>query len=162
MRISNPAQLYITDDLARSDIKANGFWSCRHQSSYFDVKVFNTTAPSYRNKSLSACYRQLEQSKRRAYQDRITHVEHGTFSPLIFTTSGGMGPSASVVYKRLAALLSEKCNEPYSRTILFICCKISFALIRSSLQCLRGSRSSFQPHHFDNIDLTLVEGRVTY
>ena len=62
----------ITDDLTRSNSKANGFWSCRHQSSYFDVKVFNPTAPSYRNKS-SACYQQLEQSKQRAYQDRITH-----------------------------------------------------------------------------------------
>ena len=29
----------ITDDNARSDIKADGFWSCRQQSSYFDIKV---------------------------------------------------------------------------------------------------------------------------
>ena len=41
----------ITDDNARSDIKADGFWSCRQQSSYFDIKVFNPTSPCYCKKT---------------------------------------------------------------------------------------------------------------
>ena len=31
----------ITDDNARSDIKVDGFWGCRQQSSFFDIKIFN-------------------------------------------------------------------------------------------------------------------------
>ena len=34
----------IVDDNARSDVRAEGFWDCRQQRAYFDVKVFNPTA----------------------------------------------------------------------------------------------------------------------
>ena len=88
----------------RSDVRAKGFWSCRQQHAYFDVKVFNPIAPTYHNKSLQSCYRRLEAGKRHAYQDRILNVEHGSFSPLIFSTSGGLGPSATTVYRRLVSL----------------------------------------------------------
>ena len=103
----------ILDDNARSDVRAEGFWSCRQQHAYFDVKVFNPVAATYRNKSLQSCYHRLEAGKRREYQDRILNVEHGSFSPLIFSTAGGMGPTATVVYRRLASLLSTKRDEDY-------------------------------------------------
>ena len=96
------------DDNARSDVRAEGFWDCRQQHAYFDVKVFNPTAATYRNMTLQSCYHRLEAGKRREYQDRILNVEHGSFSPLIFSTAGGMGPTASVVFRRLASLLSAK------------------------------------------------------
>ena len=41
-------------------------------------------------------------------------VEHGMFTPFVMTTSGGMGPSASVTVKRLASLLAETSDVPYS------------------------------------------------
>ena len=37
-------------------------------------------------------------------------MEHGTFTPLVFTTSGGFGPAAAVVFKCLASLLAIKWN----------------------------------------------------
>ena len=52
--------------------------------------VFNPIAATYRNKTLKSCYRRLEAGKRREYQDRILNVEHGSFSPLIYTTAGGI------------------------------------------------------------------------
>ena len=109
----------IADDNARSDVRAEGFWDCRRQDAYFDVKVFNPTAAAYRNKTLQSCYRQLEAGKRHEYQDRILNVEHGSFSPLIFSATGGMGPTASVVFKRLASLLSAKRDELYSKNYPF-------------------------------------------
>jgi hypothetical protein len=68
-------------------------------------------------------------------------VEHASFSPLIFSTSAGMGKSTSIVYKRLAHLLSVKRDEPYCSTIRWLRCRLGFALLRSSIMCLRGSRS---------------------
>ena len=50
-------------------------------------------------------------------KERIREVEHGTFSPLIFSCTGGMGPIAIVVYKRIAALLSKKNGQNYSKTL---------------------------------------------
>ena len=68
-----------------------------------------------------------------------------------------MVPSSSTVYKRLASLISEKRNDCYSKTLLFICCKIGFALLRSAIQCLRGSRSTYKPHNFIKyVDLALI------
>ena len=46
-----------TEDGARLDVVANGFWE-RGQNAYFDVKVFNPFAPTHCSISLSQCYSQ--------------------------------------------------------------------------------------------------------
>ena len=46
------------------------------------------------------------------YEQRIREVEHGTFSPLVFSSTGGMGRAAVVTYKRLASLIAAKRDEP--------------------------------------------------
>jgi len=34
--------------------------------------------------------------------------ERACFSPLVFVATGGMGPSATTVFKKLASILAEK------------------------------------------------------
>ena len=41
-------------------------------------------------------------------------MEHSIFTPLVFSATGGMSHEATVFYKRLASLLSEKWKEPYA------------------------------------------------
>ena len=41
-------------------------------------------------------------------------TEHGSFTPLVFLAAGGMGPSTTIAYKCLAALLAEKRGQKYS------------------------------------------------
>ena len=96
-----------TEDGVRLDAVANGFWECR-QNAYFDVKVFNPFAPTHCSVSIPQCYRHAELEKKRKYEERVCNVEHGSFSPLVFSCTGGMGPLATVVYKRIATLLSDK------------------------------------------------------
>ena len=55
--------------------------------------------------------------KKRAYDQRVREIKHGSFSPLIFFTTGSMGMTATVVYKRLASLITEKYDKPYSKTM---------------------------------------------
>ena len=38
----------------------------------------------------------------------IRAVERACFSPLVFSASGGMGPSTTTVYSKLASVLSDK------------------------------------------------------
>eukprot|EP00731_Ephydatia_muelleri_P036835 Em0335g1a len=90
-------------DGARLDVAADGFWGSRFERAFFDVKVFNPYAPSNRRPQPSACYRTHEASKKRAYERRILEVEHASFTPLIFSATGGLGREATVVYKRIAA-----------------------------------------------------------
>ena len=121
----------ITSDNARLDVRADGFWDCPRQSAFFDVRIFNPTAQSCRNQSLPACYRRHELEKRRHYEDRVIQIEHGCFTPLVFSTSGGMGPSASIFFKRLASLLSTKRNAHYGSVMSWIRCKMPLSTQQS-------------------------------
>ena len=63
-----------------------------------------------------------------------------SFNPLVFACTGGAGPSATKVITRLAAKINEKGSESYA--ISYIRTKISFALLRSFVLCLRGCRAT--------------------
>ena len=63
------------EDDARVDVCATGFWGSHRQMAYFDVKVFNPNASSYRGSQLSSLYRRFEQDKCRKYEQRIREVE---------------------------------------------------------------------------------------
>ena len=55
-------------------------------------------------------------------------MEHGVFTPLVFTSTGGMGREATVFYRRLADLLATHWGQDYSSTINWLRCRLSFAL----------------------------------
>ena len=133
-------------DQARSDLRVLGFRS-RMRRAFFDVTAFSPYARSNANSSIEACFKREEKRKMREYGERIRNVEHGDFSSLVFSTSGGMGPQASVVVKHLASRLADKKDLPYSVVAGWLRCRISFALLRSTLVCLRGSRGdrSYRP-----------------
>ena len=116
---------------ARLDVAAQNFWGKDHQTAYFDVRIFNPFAQSYANSSMSKCYRKHELDKRE-YEERVREIEHGSFSPLIFSTAGGMGPKATTVYKKIASLIADKRQEPYSTTLFWLRCKLSFSLLSLS------------------------------
>lgn len=128
-----------TEDSARLDIRANGFWESS-QDAFFDVRVFHPFASSYRNTRLEAVYRQHEQKKRNEYARRVREIERGSFTPLVMTTGGGMAREATCFYKRLASLLSEKRGEEYAVMIGWLRCTISFSLLKSSIRSVRGTR----------------------
>ena len=133
-----------TDDGARLDISAEGFWGHRYQRVFFDVRVFCPLSSTSSSQSLLACYRTNEEIKKRKYDQRIREVEHACFSPLVFSTSGGFGPVSTLFIKRLALLHSEKFQRPYSTTVNFIRCRFSFSILKSALRCLGGSRSKLK------------------
>ena len=112
--------------------------------------------------STLSAYKKHEDEKKRTYGQRILEIEHGVFTPLVLSTSGGMGREAQTFYKRLADLLSLKRDVPYCSLMGWLRCKLSFATLRSAVMCIRGSRSS--RHHVvrDSSDTVLVcaEGRV--
>ena len=146
------------EDGACLDIVADGFWGGSRQCAFFDVRVFNPFAQSHSKSTLAQCYRKNEQEKKTAYDERVREVERGSFSPLVFSTLGGMGPIATVVYQRLASMVAERQEEPFSQTF-WLRVRQSFSLLRSAIACLRGARSSQGwPALCDVIDLTCVEG----
>ena len=132
----------ITDDGARLDIGADGFWGSSSQRTLFDVRVFNPLAPSNSHTSIKSCYRKHELEKKRAYSQRVREVEHASFTPLVLSATGGFANEAKTFYKRLASMLADKWDQRYSTTTFWLRCRISFSLLRSAIRSLRGSRSS--------------------
>jgi len=104
--------------------------------------VCHPNADSYRDLSPKQIYRIHENEKNEKYNSRVTEIEQGTFTPLVFTTTGGMADEYLRYHSRLAELLSAKKQERYATTISWVRAKVSMAILRSTLLCLRGSRSS--------------------
>ena len=145
------------DDDARLDVKAQGFWGDRSQDAFFDVRVFNPLASSNNHSPLKSNYEKHEREKRRTYEQRVIQIEHGVFTPLVFSACGGMGPAAKVAYSLLAAKLAEKRGAPYQKIVSWIRCVLSFSLLRSAIRCIRGSRQSYRKPKIDyaSIDLQI-------
>ena len=99
----------------------------------------NPNADSYRDLIPKQIYRIHENEKKRKYNSRVTEIEQGTFTPLVFTTTGGMAEECLRYHSRLAELISVK--EQETTTISRVRAKVSFAILRSALLCVRGSRT---------------------
>ena len=146
---------------ARLDISATGFWT-PGQRAFFDIRVFDLDARRYRGLELSKCFRRNEEEKKRHYNERVNIVEYGTFSPLVFSTNGGMGRECGIFYKRLSGMIAEKRGVSLQQSTKFIRSKISFSLLRSTLLCIRDSRSlwSREPQSLNDIELSNSLSRV--
>ena len=73
----------------RLDISARGFWQAG-QMAFLDVRVFNPNAKRYANIELSKAYEINEKEKKKTYNERTLQVEHGSFTPLVMSATGGM------------------------------------------------------------------------
>lgn len=126
-------------DDARLDISARGFWSSG-QRAFFDIRVFSPIARRYTDMEIKKMYEINEKEKKRQYNERVQMVEHGSFSPLVFSALGGMARECSVVYKRLTELLAEKRNQNINLVAPWVRRKICFSIIKSINICVRGTR----------------------
>ena len=59
--------------------------------------------------------------------------EQGTFTSLVFTTTGGMADECDKYHSRLVELVPNKNGERYSSAISWIRAKVSFAIVRSAI-----------------------------
>ena len=97
-----------TADNVRADVSARSVWNLLERA-FLDVRVYHAQAPSNRNlKTFPRMYSHHEEQKKRAYNARILEVEGGVFTPLFFSTSGGMGENAKTLFKRVAAKMVNK------------------------------------------------------
>ena len=129
-----------TEDHARVDVAARGVW-VKGSRAYFDVRVFNPLAKTHFKDSLKVAHKSNENSKKREYNQRVQQVEHGSFTPLVFSTFGGMGVEGTHFYNRIAEKIAEKRDIASSLSKSWIRTKISFSLLRTTNLCLRGSRT---------------------
>ena len=83
----------------------------------------------------------------------MEHLHH-----LVFSCYGGMARECDAFYKRLAELLAEKRDLHQSIVTNWIRTRINFYLLRSTLLCIRGSRSYKIRHDpINDIDIKLAK-----
>ena len=90
-------------------------------------------------------------------------IEQGTFTPLVFTTTGGMANECVKYHSRPAELIANKKGESYLRAISWIRAKVkcmSFAIVRSATLGLRGLRSRRRQLDFVDLDLQIENIRA--
>ena len=148
---------------ARLDVSAVGIWST-FERTFLDVRVVHVNSPSYMDKTPEQIYLQHEREKKRTYNHRILQIEKGTFTPLVYSTTGGMGPECTIYHKRIAELLSVKRGEAYADVINFIRTRIRFSLLKSTLIAVRGVRGKSRrgESSFTDTSLNLVPCWETY
>ena len=103
--------------------------------------MFDLNTCRYPNKSLQQCHAMNEHEKKRSYNKRVVQVDQVTFKPLVLSIYNGMETECNMFYSLLSQLISDKRNLSKSITMNWIRTKVCFALLKSSLLCLRGSRT---------------------
>ena len=128
---------------ARSDISARGVWRTLDKT-FFDVRIFHEGNKS-NSGPINRIFLNHEDEKKRTYNQRILEVEKSSFTPLVFSTSGGVGKEAEKFHKRLAGLISTKRGIPYSHAISHLRTKLRFSILKTTLTAIRGYRGSTNP-----------------
>ena len=98
-----------------------------------------------RNKQLKTVYQQHQKEKKRAYKQRIWEIERGSFTPLVLSATGGMGPEALIFYKKLAAMISMKRGHTYQKVVTWIRQRLTFRLLRSAINPIKATRLPTPP-----------------
>ena len=146
-----------TSDGARLDISTRGFWTPLDRA-FTDVRVIHPQAQSNANSSLYQMYRKHEMEKKNKYNDRVLQVEKATFTPLVFSTTGGMGNEAVKFFMHLSEKISHKTGQSYSDTVAFVRRRLRFDLLKTcviSLRGFRGKHNSKTPE-MESLDLNLL------
>ena len=146
-----------TADGARLDVSARSFWSTLDRA-FVDVRVLHPQAPSNCNKNIKQMYHSHEVSKKYEYNARVINIEKSTFTPLVFSTSGGMGEEATHFYKHLAKKISTRKQHKYCDVISFIRRRLRFDLLKTCLISIRGyrGRSNKNSVEIDSLDINLL------
>ena len=123
----------------KADLAVRGVWQPQCYA-IFDVRIVDTDAPSYRSRTPPDVLQTAELEKKRKYlqacQDR-----RAAFTPLCVSVDGLLGKEADFFIHRLCDFLSIKWERPFSLVMYWIRARLSFAILRATLLCVRGSRT---------------------
>ena len=162
--IENSGNTSKEPEKARADVSAIGVWSSMERT-FLDVRVTHPHSPSFAGLTSEQLYKKHEQEKKRKYNDRVLNVDRGTFTPLVLTTTGGMGPECTKFFKRVAELIATKRGEEYPDVVNYVRTKVRVALLKSVLIAIRGERGKSRSREnvpISDLSLNMVPERQTY
>ena len=116
----------------------------RHGGASFDFRrVSDTDAISYQNRSPMSVLHSAEVKKKTKYSDACQE-RHISFAPPVVSADGMLAPEFASFLQRIGEALSTKREKPYSKTMNWVKCRLSFAVLRASSVCFRCTRTKWR------------------
>ena len=84
--------------------------------SMFDIRIINVNADSYLRMTPQKTLAKAEKEKKEFYLQACLE-RRSTFNPMVYSTDGIPGVEALAAQKRLAAILSYKLKQEYSKCV---------------------------------------------
>ena len=84
------------------------------------MRITNTNCESQRHLTSKKVFIKHEREKKRQYNNRIMNVEHGTFTPLVFSVNGGMAKECLKFHKFVAEKIANKSGCRYEKVLSII------------------------------------------
>ena len=120
-----------------ADLGVRGVWIPQAEA-LFDVRVTDTDAASYVNRSVSAVLATAEEEKKRKYLS-ASELRHASFTPFVVSVDGALGHEALMFLQHLADRLSSGWGKNYGHVFMWIRVRLAFAVIRATNLCFHGS-----------------------
>ena len=152
-----------TQEEARLDVTAVGLYA-PFERTFFDIRVTHPNCDSNTFKPLDKIYSAHEKEKKDLYEERVLQSEKGSFVPLVFTTSGGMGPLCTVFVDHISERIADHNKEAKSQVKNHIRTRFRFDLLRSTLIALRGIRGRQKAQHLglDDVSFNLIPQKTSF
>ena len=137
-------------------------WGGRFERTYVDIRIFNPHTPSNHHRVLLFATRGMKTSRSVPISEEYVKLSMPPSHHLSCTSAtGGMAREATVFYNQLASYLASKWDKSYSSPLHWLCCHVTFSLLRLAICCIRGARSScghtIRPHPAN--DLAVAESQ---
>ena len=130
-----------TDTLALiADVGIRGVWMPQ-ELALIDVCVVDTDAKSYGNRSPQDVLKAAEKEKK---YGEACEARRAAFTPFCVSVDGLLGTEVQHFMKRLGIQLAQKWEKSYGETMGWIRARLSFAILRVTILCLRGSRTKWR------------------
>ena len=105
------------------------------------MRVVNTNAKSYWEKSPEKCLEDAEKSKKKIYLERcLQQCRH--LSPFVASVDGLPGVESKATLKRISSRLASKWQQSYSKKCGYVKSRIAITLVQATHRCIRGSQVS--------------------
>ena len=124
-----------------ADLGVRGVWLPQAEA-LFDIRVVDTDAQSYSNHTPREVLAMAEKEKKK--YSEACEERHSLLTPFCCSVDGMLGVEAEVFLKVIGERLAVKWDASYGEMMGWLRSRLSFAVLRSAIVCVRGSRSKWR------------------
>ena len=145
------------EDAARPDIGARLLTT--QPASVLRHSRLHANAQSNISRNIEETFSDHEREKARQYCERIVNAEHGSFTPIYFSTHGVYSQLTSQFIYQLAKLIAQKRNICCWESKSWLNSKLSNLVARLPILCIRGSKK-IRPPNTEDISIAVSNAQI--